>query len=107
MRRGTTSNQTFTLPFVLSNPAKVKVTYKQYGYMMLEKNLEDLTLTVDQEEEKTQLSLQLSEKETLKFYPGYANVQVRILASNGQVYTSMSRAFPVLPMHNNEAMSDA
>lgn len=107
MRRGTTSNQTFTLPFVLANPAKIKLTYKQYGCMMLEKDLEDLTLTVNQETEKTQISLQLSEKETLMFYPGYANVQLRILASNGQVYTSASRAFKVEPMHNNEALSDA
>ena len=107
MRRGTTSNQTFTLPFVLSNPEKIRITYKQYGYMLLEKNLVDLTITVNPETEKTMLALSLSEKETLKFYPGHANVQVRILMPNGTVYTSVSRSFAVEPMHDSEALSDA
>lgn len=105
MRRGATSNQTFTLPFVI-DPDKVLITYKQYGYRILEKEKKDLTITNDLEAETTTMVLTLSEKETMKFYPGYASVQVRMLLG-AQSYASSIRSFSIDPVQDESVLSDA
>ena len=105
MRRGATSTQTFTLPFVLTSPKAVQITYSQFKYLVLVKELPDLTITVSNN--KTNVVLTLSQEETFKFYPGYANVQMRIVFSDDQVFSSDIASFSVENTNNNEVIPHA
>lgn len=76
MRRGTTSTHTFTVPFVIASGHEVVLNYKQDNYDILEKRGDDLLIVPH--ETTTDVTLGLTQEETILFRPGYANVQMRI-----------------------------
>lgn len=86
--RGETYTDTFTFDIVIENPKAVQVTYRQGNYVIIQKQLHELTYELLYSEESheyyaTQITCNLSQEETFKFW---ANddvlVQVRIITSD-------------------------
>lgn len=78
MRRGTTVTNTFAIDIDLSDAAAVFITYKQAGYTIIEKTIDDITITEDEEHNQT-LSVDLSQVDTLAFAAAIP-VQIQIRA---------------------------
>ena len=118
--RGTTPYHNFILPILAEDIEAIYVTYLQNNEVILDKsNLTDnfeITNLVDlenasiedlseEEQESSQLTLHLSQEDTLKFhfYPAanknIAVIQIRILTTNNEAFASMpinERIFGVL-----------
>ena len=118
--RGTTPYHNFILPILAENIEAIYVTYLQNNEVILDKsNLKDdfdITNLIDlenanveiltpEEQESSQLTLHLSQEDTLKFhfYPAakknIAVIQIRILTTDGEAFASMpinERIFGVL-----------
>ena len=118
--RGTTPYHNFILPILVENIEAIYVTYLQNNEVILDKsNLNDdfdITNLIDlenanveiltpEEQESSQLTLHLSQEDTLKFhfYPAakknIAVIQIRILTTDGEAFASMpinERIFGVL-----------
>ena len=113
--RGTTPYHTFIVPMASDNIEEVYVTYLQNDEVILDKSTSDVTIedvaletenanventeeneTVETEDvaASSQITLHLSQEDTLKFhfYPAarknIAVVQLRILDKNGEAYAS-------------------
>ena len=118
--RGTTPYHNFILPILAEEIEAVYVTYLQNNEIILDKSnltdefeitnlldmenasMEDLS---EEEQQSSQLTLHLSQEDTLKFhfYPAakknIAVIQIRILTTNGEAFASMpvnERIFGVL-----------
>lgn len=76
MRRGSTPTNTFDVDLDLRN-ATVFISYEQDGAIVVEKTGEDLTIG------ESQISLSLTQEETLKFHPGKVFIQIRYVFPNG------------------------
>lgn len=85
MRRGTTPTITCTLStdIDLTECDLIRVIIRQGGHVKLIKEADDVTI-----QDKT-ISVKLSQKETLSFYPGSADIQVRIKASDAVYATGV------------------
>lgn len=85
MRRGTTPTITCTLDtdIDLAECERIRVIIRQGGHVRLVKDTSDLTI-----QDKT-ISVKLSQKETFSFYPGDADIQVRIKASDAVYATGI------------------
>ena len=118
--RGTTPYHNFILPILVENIDAVYVTYLQNNEVILDKsNLKDefeinnlidlenanVEILTPEEQESSQLTLHLSQEDTLKFhfYPAakknIAVIQIRILTKDGEAFASMpinERIFGVL-----------
>jgi hypothetical protein len=118
--RGTTPYHNFILPILVENIDAVYVTYLQNNEVILDKsNLKDefeinnlidlenanVEILTPEEQESSQLTLHLSQEDTLKFhfYPAakknIAVIQIRILTTDGEAFASMpinERIFGVL-----------
>jgi hypothetical protein len=76
VRRGSTPTNTFNVDINLTG-ATVFVSYEQDGIVVIEKTGSDLTITPDQ------VSLTLSQEDTLAFRPGEVMIQLRYVFPNG------------------------
>ena len=118
--RGTTPYHNFILPILAEQIKAVYVTYLQNNEVILDKsnltddfdiqNLRDLEnanveILTEEEQESSQLTIHLSQEDTLKFhfYPAakknIAVIQIRILTTDGEAFASMpinERIFGVL-----------
>ena len=118
--RGTTPYHNFILPILAENIEAIYVTYLQNNEVILDKsNLKDdfdiinlidlenanVEILTPEEQESSQLTLHLSQEDTLKFhfYPAakknIAVIQIRILTTDGEAFASMpinERIFGVL-----------
>ena len=118
--RGTTPYHNFILPILAEDIDAIYVTYLQNNEVILDKsnlnddfdiiNLIDLEnanveILTPEEQESSQLTLHLSQEDTLKFhfYPAakknIAIIQIRILTTDGEAFASMpinERIFGVL-----------
>lgn len=118
--RGTTPYHNFILPILAEQIEAVYVTYLQNNEVILDKssltddfdinNLLDLEnanmeILTPEERESSQLTIHLSQEDTLKFhfYPAakknIAVIQIRILTTDGEAFASMpinERIFGVL-----------
>ena len=85
MRRGTTPTITCTLStdIDLTECELIRVIIRQGGHVRLVKDTSDLTI-----QDKT-ISVRLNQKETLSFYSGSADIQVRIKASDAVYATGI------------------
>ena len=118
--RGTTPYHNFILPILAEEISAIYVTYLQNNEVVLDKSsstdnfeitnlidlenaqIEDLS---EEEQQSSQLTLHLSQEDTLKFhfYPAakknIAVIQIRILTNGGEAFASMpinERIFGVL-----------
>ena len=124
--RGTTPYHNFILPILAEQIEAIYVTYLQNNEVILDKsllsdnesehddfiiaNLKDLEnanveFLTEEEQESSQLTIHLSQEDTLKFhfYPAakknIAVIQIRILTTDGEAFASMpinERIFGVL-----------
>ena len=118
--RGTTPYHNFILPILAEQIEAIYVTYLQNNEVILDKsnltddfdinNLIDLEnanveFLTEEEQESSQLTIHLSQEDTLKFhfYPAakknIAVIQIRILTTDGEAFASMpinERIFGVL-----------
>lgn len=118
--RGTTPYHNFILPILAEQIEAIYVTYLQNNEIILDKssltddfsitNLVDLEnanveILTEEEQESSQLTIHLSQEDTLKFhfYPAakknIAVIQIRILTTDGEAFASMpvnERIFGVL-----------
>ena len=121
--RGTTPYHSFVLPLSLDSISELYITYLQNDEVILDKSLSDDSvslieaesnlenasmeeiLTEESEEKETQVTVHLTQEDTLKFtfYPAaeknIAVIQIRVLTSDGEAYASnpiQERIFGVL-----------
>lgn len=100
MYRGTTPIHIFDLPVETDQIKNLRATYVQRKEKIVEKRLTDVNL-IDKKAE-----VRLSQRETLKFdasVPAY--VQIRILTTDNQVFTSEPEAIDVKETFNEEILS--
>ena len=85
MRRGTTPTITCTLStdIDLTECDLIRVIIRQGGHVKLIKDADDVTI-----QDKT-ISVKLNQEETFAFYPGSADIQVRIKASDAVYATGI------------------
>ncbi len=76
MRRGSTPTNTFDVDLDLRG-ATVFINYEQDDEVVLEKTGDDLTIG------ESQITLKLTQEETLKFHPGKVYIQIRYVFPNG------------------------
>lgn len=79
MRRGSTPINTFTVPIDLSG-ATVFISYEQDSRVVIEKTNSDITFSSD---EGYQITLQLTQEDTLKFKSGAVLIQIRYVFPDG------------------------
>lgn len=79
MKRGTTPTYTFTLPFSHSNVTKAKVIFSQ-GEKKVERVIEKPT--------SSELTVKLTQEETLGFSEGLVEIEIRVLTLGGEAHTS-------------------
>ncbi len=117
--RGTTPYHNFILPILKKDIQEVYVTYLQNSEVILDKTSEDITINdladlyenasieelSDEEKESCQLTIHLSQEDTLAFhfYPAarknIAVIQIRVLTTDNEAYASdpiRERIFGVL-----------
>lgn len=94
MVRGETNVDTFIIESPIENPVAVQVTYRQGNYVIIQKQLEDLDYEILYDTDlgeayATQITCELSQKETFKFWANdYALVQVRIITFDNKSLVS-------------------
>lgn len=99
---GTTPTHTFILPFDAEMVDSIIVTYAQVlkkredPTIILNKTKSDITFSGQS------ISLTLSQEETRQFSPGNALVQIRVLDTEGKVYTSKQHIIAVKPVLNDD-----
>ncbi len=79
MKRGTTPNFVFTLPFDGDNITKLNIAFAQNGDVIVEKTLQDCSAL-----EKT-ISVRLTEEETLRFDSDLGPVEMQLRVAVGSV----------------------
>lgn len=83
MRRGTTPEHTFTLPFDTSIIASVRIIYEQNDEEKIIKTKDDCTFAGDV------IKVKLTQEDTLTFTCNSTiKIQVRILTTDGEAITS-------------------
>lgn len=93
MRRGSTTTHIFNIDIVLRSPRAVQITYRQGNYFLLQKQLEDITYEIVQDEEQQDIGVKitvvLSQEETMKFNSSdFALIQVRIISADNVSFVS-------------------
>lgn len=100
--RGGTKEHSFRLPFELDIVKKLRISYKQNGQLIMEKNLRDISLI-----DGDLIYYTLSEKDTLKFSPDdIVTVQLRAELSTGKVITSEIFYVEVVDVVDDRELSD-
>ena len=100
MYRGTTPIHIFDLPVDKDQIKNLRVTYIQRKEKIVEKRLADVELT------DKKVEVRLSQRETFKFDAAFhAYVQIRILTTDNQVFTSEPETIDVKETFNEEILS--
>ena len=117
--RGTTPYHNFILPILSEDIKDVYVTYLQNGQVVIDKGIDDVTITdfvdlyenasmeelSEEEQSSCQLTFHLAQEDTLafQFYPAarknIAIIQIRLLTTDDEAYASepiRERIFGVL-----------
>ena len=89
MRRGTTPTNTFTVDTDLTTAVAVFVTYRQGGQVLVEKSIDDLTIT------STAVEVTLTQEDTLAFAQGTVQMQIRAKFGDGAAIASNIIVAPV------------
>ena len=102
MRRATTPTHTFTFPedVPVNELSDILVTYSQSKSKILEKTLEDMELSA----EDNTASVTLTQEETTRFAPGKALIQVRAKGNNNVVLASQMIWLDVKPVLDSKEM---
>lgn len=82
MIRGTTPIHVFNTEINLSAAEEMYITYKQYGVVILEKTIDDISVT------STKLTVYLSQEDTLKFGTAEIEMQIRAKFPSGNTIVS-------------------
>lgn len=84
MRRGTTPTHIFTVPdeIPVDTFVEIYITYSQMGRVVTEKEKDDLTINGHE------LSVTLTQADTLSFMPGKAEIQMRAKTALGKACAS-------------------
>ena len=99
MIRGTTPTHVFQLPIDTGTLKEVRITYKQYSKVVLEKTEADVTM------EGRTISFVLTQEESMRFESGVTvKLQVKVLTVNGTVLASPIREFTVEDILNSEVL---
>lgn len=87
MRRGTTATNIFKLPFhmELSDISAVYVTYSQDSKVVVEKALDDISISTD---DNIMLTVSLTQEDTLKFSSEKVKIQIRLKTIAGTAMAS-------------------
>ena len=81
--RGTTISNVFTVPVDLTSAVSMFITYQQSGRTVLEKTLEDCTITTKQ------ITVDLSQQDTIKFSENkQVRIQIRAKLADGSAHKS-------------------
>ena len=84
MIRGTTPTHIFNIPFDVAAIDELKITYAQWGNIVITKNKSDCTL------EGTTIKTSFTQEETFKFSSDKpVEIQVRILTVDGEALASI------------------
>ena len=82
MMKGTTPTHIFTFPFERENIEELYISYAQKRQVVIEKTLEDATFG------DGEISVKLTQEETLSFIDGLVEVQIRVKFLSGDVVAS-------------------
>ena len=100
--RGGTKEHSFRIPFDIALAKKLRISYKQEGRLILEKNLKDVNLLGDD-----LIYYELSEKDTLKFKADIiVTVQMRVELEGKRVITSEIFPVEVVDIIDDRELSD-
>lgn len=100
MIRGTTPKHEFTLQFDTSLIKTIEITYAQCGKVVLKKG------TADCEMSGSTVRVRLTQEETLKFDDKtYAEIQIRVLTTSGEVLASRKMSARVEAALSNEVLT--
>ena len=101
MFRYTTPRHTFTFPQDPSTYLGIRITYKQNGEIVLQKEKGDLSF----DDVSNKAYFHLTQEETAKFKAGYdVKFQVHVQARDGNVYASEEMTLRVKDVLDNEEM---
>lgn len=89
MRRGTTPTNTFTTDIDLTQAVVLYITYKQNHRVVIEKTLNDVTVTPEA------IEVTLTQAETLKLHVGDVEMQIRARFPDGSAPASQVMVAPV------------
>ena len=78
MFRGTTPENKFHVNLDCRDASVLYITYAQFGQKIIEKTIEDVTIT-----EET-ITVQLTQEDTLRFCPGKVEVQISVRFPDGK-----------------------
>lgn len=83
MRRGTTPTHEFVVDVDMTSATAIYITYKQRDKVILEKNIDDITVT------DTKLMVTLTQEETLMFnINNIVEIQIRAKMDTGEAIAS-------------------
>lgn len=100
MFRYTTPRHTFTFPQDPSTYLGIRITYKQNGEIVLQKEKEDMTF-----ETGNKASYQLTQEETSRFKAGHdVKFQAHVQVQDGNVYASEEMTLRVKDVIDNREM---
>ena len=87
MIRGTTPTNAFILPFYMevADISALYVTYSQNGIVIVDKSLNDVTISV---KDNLIVTLKLNQEDTLKLSEGKVKIQIRLKTSDGVAMAS-------------------
>lgn len=95
MRRGTTPTNTFDVDVELETADVIYITYKQNGHTVIEKTIDDITITPKEGDQPETLSVELTQSETLRLKSGEVSIQIRARFPDGTAVASNIMDVPV------------
>lgn len=112
MIRATTPVHAFAIAIDPDTLKQIKITYKQRGAIILEKNKDDCSFTIDDSGEETKYicSYRLTQEETNLFSEGtkkgeLVSIQMRVLTNAGQALASDQKEIRVDDVLNDEVLT--
>lgn len=82
MMRGTTPTHIFSFPFSKEDVEELYITYAQKKETVIEKTLSDVTFG------EGEISVKLSQEDTLAFMDGLVDMQIRVKFNSGEAAAS-------------------
>lgn len=104
MYRATTPTHTFTLPMDTSNCLEILVTYKQ-GNVQLDKHYQDNIIPDGMTLDEKDVSVRLTQQETLMFKRDEVSAQVRVLTTQNQAMASQKFKIRVHDVLNEDILA--
>ena len=99
MRRGTTPQHTFTLPFDTAEIEKIRVIYAQGDIVKVTKKETDCKLS------ENNITVKLTQAETLRFnHRMKTDIQLRVVTHDGEALASEIMSVPTCRCLDNEVL---